>query len=111
MFIEKLFFFFYLNGLLNSNKTYQILYMPSSKSLPMGGRVYLTRLEHMAGFFHDKPDYSDETWSKFCDRVCHGDAWLTEDGFYSCSGHGDGGYGVYAYEKDGEITALEIRFL
>lgn len=65
----------------------------------------------MAGFFHDKPDYSDEAWSQFCDRVRHGDAWLTEDGFYSCSGHGDGGYAVYAYEKDGEITALEIRFL
>ena len=34
----------------------------------------------MAGFFHDKPDYSDEAWSKFCDRVCHGDAWRQKMG-------------------------------
>ena len=65
----------------------------------------------MAGFFHEKPDYSDKAWSQFCDRVRHGDAWLTDDGFYSCSGYGDGGYGVYAHEKEGEITALEIRFV
>ena len=65
----------------------------------------------LAGFFHNKPDYSDEAWSKFCDRIRHGDAWLTEDGFYSSSGYGDGCYGVYAYKQDGEITALEVRFL
>lgn len=41
----------------------------------------------LAGFFHNKPDYSDEAWSKFCDRIRHGDAWLTEDGFYSSSGY------------------------
>ena len=65
----------------------------------------------LAGFFHNKPDYSDEAWSKFCDRISHGDAWLIEDGFYSSSGYGDGCYGVYAQKTDGEITALEIRFL
>ena len=65
----------------------------------------------LAGFFHNKPDYSDETWSKFCNRIRHGDAWLTEDGFYSSSGYGDGCYGVYAYKQNGEITALELRFL
>ncbi len=65
----------------------------------------------LAGFFHNKPDYGDEEWSAFCDRIRHGDAWLTEDGFYSSSGYGDGCYGVYAYKQDGEITALELRFL
>lgn len=64
----------------------------------------------LAGFFHNKPDYSDDAWSKFCDRISHGDAWLIEDGFYSYSGYGDGCYGVYAQKTDGEITALEIRF-
>ncbi|MFR7742983.1 MAG: hypothetical protein ACLU3I_06635 [Acutalibacteraceae bacterium] len=61
----------------------------------------------------NKPDYhSDEAWSQgFCDRIRHGDAWLTEDGFYSSSGYGDGCYGVYAYKQDGEITALEVHFL
>lgn len=65
----------------------------------------------LAGFFHNKPDYSDEEWGAFCDRIRHGDAWLTEDGFYSSSGYGDGCYGVYAYKQNGEITALELRFL
>ncbi len=65
----------------------------------------------LAGFFHNKPDYSDKEWSTFCDRIRHGDVWLTADGFYSSSGYGDGCYGVYAYKQNGEITALEIRFL
>lgn len=65
----------------------------------------------MAGFFHNKPDYDDEAWNAFCDRIRHGDAWINEDGFYSSSGYGDGGYGVYAQEQNGEIVALEIRFI
>lgn len=65
----------------------------------------------LAGFFHYKPDYDDEAWSAFCDRVRHGDAWITEDGFYSSSGYGDGCYGVYAQKQNGEIVALEIRFI
>ena len=65
----------------------------------------------LAGFFHNKPDYDDDAWSAFCERVRNGDAWLTEDGFYSSSGHGDGGYGVFAHKQDGEIVALEIRFI
>lgn len=65
----------------------------------------------LAGFFHNKPDYTDDEWTAFCDRVRHGDAWLIKDGFYSSSGYGDGCYGVYAYEQGGEITAIEIRFL
>ena len=28
----------------------------------------------LAGFFHNKPDYSDEEWGRFCDRVRNGDA-------------------------------------
>lgn len=65
----------------------------------------------LAGFFHNKPDYTDDEWAAFCDRVRHGDAWLIKEGFYSSSGYGDGCYGVYAYEQGGEITAIEIRFL
>ena len=64
----------------------------------------------LAGFFHNKPDYDNDAWSKFCDRVATGDAWLTEDGFFSSSGYGDGSYGVYAKQKDGKAVALEIRF-
>ncbi len=29
----------------------------------------------------------------------------------SSSGNGDGCYGVYAHKQNGEITALEIRFM
>lgn len=65
----------------------------------------------LAGFFHNKPDYTDGEWAAFCERVRHGDVWLTKDGFYSSSGYGDGCYGVYAYKQGGEITAIEIRFL
>lgn len=65
----------------------------------------------LAGFFHNKPDFDDEAWSCFCDKVANGDVWLDDIGFYSSSGYGDGCYGVFAYKKNGEITALEIRFL
>ena len=64
----------------------------------------------MAGFSHNKPDYSDDEWHGFCERTSSGDAWITADGFYSSSGYGDGEYGVFAYNHNGEITALEIRF-
>ena len=52
----------------------------------------------LAGFFHNKPDYTDDEWAAFCDRVSHGDAWLIKDGFYSTSGYGDGCYGVYGLQ-------------
>lgn len=65
----------------------------------------------LAGFFHNKPDYSDEEWSALCDHIRKGDAWLTEDGFFSYTGYGDGGYPVFASKVHGEITALEVRFL
>lgn len=65
----------------------------------------------MAGFFHNKPDYSDDAWITFCNITRRGDAWLMEEGFCSSSGYGDGCYGVYAWKTNGEITALEIRFI
>ena len=65
----------------------------------------------LAGFFHNKPDYDDDAWQEFCDRIRDGDAWITEEGFCSSSGYGDGCYGVYAAVQNEEIVALEIRFL
>ena len=64
----------------------------------------------LAGFFMNKPDYTDEQWTEFCESICKGDAWIKDEGFFSSSGDGDGCYGVYAYKQNGEITALEIRF-
>lgn len=65
----------------------------------------------LAGFFMNKPDYSNDEWEKFCDFIRQGDAWIKDEGFFSSSGNGDGGYPVYAYKHNGEITALEIRFV
>ena len=64
----------------------------------------------LAGFFHNKPDYTYAEWHDFCEDIEHKDVWLTDGGFCSTSGDGDGCYPVYAYKQDGEITALEIRF-
>ena len=65
----------------------------------------------LAGFFMNKPDYTHEQWIELCNSTYGGDAWIRPEGFFSVSGHGDGGYPVYAYkDKDGSITALEIRF-
>lgn len=65
----------------------------------------------LAGFFMNKPDYTDDEWSDFCDYIRNGDAWIKNEGFFSSSGNGDGCYPVYAYKQNGEITALEIRFV
>ena len=66
----------------------------------------------MAGFFMDKPDYDDQQWECLCNSTRKGDAWIRDEGFFSSSGYGDGCYPVYATKTpEGEIVALEIRFL
>lgn len=66
----------------------------------------------MVGFFHNKPDYTDNEWSNFCNSLGNEDEWLTEEGFWSSSGYGDGCYSVYATKNEqGIINALEIRFI
>ena len=64
----------------------------------------------LAGFFHDKPDFTDAQWTAFCDQIKTGDTWLTDLGFFSVSGYGDGAYKVFAAKTGNEVTALEIRF-
>lgn len=72
-----------------------------------------------AGFFMNKPNYSDEEWSAFCDEIedFSKNAWLFNNklnttGFFSSSGYGDGCYPLYASkDKNGEIYAAEIRFI
>lgn len=66
----------------------------------------------LAGFFENKPDYSDKEWDNFCNRIKNGDAWMFDEGVFSSSGYGDGCYKVYAYKNlNEETTALEIRFI
>ena len=66
----------------------------------------------LAGFFTDKPDYSDEQWMELCNNLGTEDVWIRPEGFFSSSGYGDGSYPVLAAkDPKGEIFALEVRFL
>ncbi len=83
--------------------------IPTQKSMESIGTIGVDA--GMAGFFENKPDYSDSEWRELCNRTRQGDAWNFEEGVFSSSGYGDGEYPVYAYKVNGEIVALEIRFL
>ena len=65
----------------------------------------------LAGFFNNKPDYNDAQWHAFCEQILNGNAWITEDGFFTSSGYGDGSYPVKAFKLNGKIIALEIQFI
>lgn len=69
----------------------------------------------LAGFFNHKNEYSNEEWSDFCDRLCNreGKWWVNFDnGFFSESGWGDGGYYVYeSRNNNNEVIALKIAFI
>lgn len=88
----------YLNGII-----------PPQRSMEEVGSISVDA--GLAGFFMNKPDYNDDEWSAFCDSIRDGDAWIKDEGFFSSSGYGDGYYPVYAYRMNGEIVALEIRFI
>lgn len=67
----------------------------------------------LAGFFSHKPDFNDDVWNVFCNKIYKGTYWLMHDlceGFFTSSGYGDGYYPVYAYYRKNEIVALQIRF-
>lgn len=68
----------------------------------------------LAGFFNEKPDYTEEQWDEICEMVLGNEgvrAWMTEDGFFSNSGYGDGSYDVYAAKVNRKIVALYIEFI
>lgn len=72
----------------------------------------------LAGFFvSPKRDYSDLAWQEFCDWLFKNEVSgqptvrLTENSFFSSSGYGDGGYGVYAHKTNGVIDAIKIEFI
>lgn len=83
--------------------------LPAKKSMKKIGDICVDA--GLAAFFHNKPDYSLDEWLNFCDGKLGDKAWMRKDGFYSESDYGDGTYFVYAFEQDGEIVALEIRFM
>lgn len=72
----------------------------------------------LAGFFTKKPDFTSAEWERFCEDIGYEKKTFIHpfapkalaDGFFTCSGNGDGEYPVYAIKKQGKIVALEIRF-
>lgn len=83
--------------------------IPKQTSMKLIGEIGVDA--GLAGFFHEKQDFNDEEWSRFCENCISEDCMLNEYGFYSSSGYGDGCYPVYAYEKQHEKVALEIAFM
>ena len=62
----------------------------------------------LAGFFNDKPDFSDNEWYDLCDKISKGHVWNLYDGIFASSGYGDGFYDVYANEERNAFTIVFI---
>lgn len=76
----------------------------------------------LAGYYPSpKRDYNQKEWQKFCDwsfkeNVEHNpgnveNCFIHDGGFCTTSGYGDGGYGAFAYWRDGEFVALSLYFI
>lgn len=104
-----------LNGKKNTYNTIGIIgiylngIVPSQDSIKRIGFVGVDA--GLAGFFQNKPDFTKEQWADFCNQTRKGEAWITDLGFFSFSGGGDGEYDVFAYKVNEDIVALEIRFV
>lgn len=85
--------------------------IPTQKSMVEIGTIGVDA--GVAGFFENKPDYTEDEWDELCKKIKKGYAWIFTEGFFSESGFGDGGYPVYAFKSpdSGKITSLEIRFI
>ena len=77
----------------------------------------------LCGFFQNKPDFTNEEWTEFCQNISYngdGNLWEgknpDEKGFFTESGYGDGVYSCHAIrmaignKKTPRIVALELRF-
>ena len=66
----------------------------------------------MAGIFQNKPDLdSDEEWFGYCDAMNKHGHLISDFGFATNSGFGDGYYTAFAMKTESEeITAIELRF-
>lgn len=82
--------------------------IPEQKDLVEIG--YIAVDAGLAGFFENKPDYNNEEWNDFCEKIKTGNAWIDKYGFFTSSGYGDGVYPVFTYKQNGKITVLEIEF-
>ena len=73
---------------------------------------------YLAGFFNNKPDYSDDAWNSLLDSIYPNGAleksrdWaMGNDGFYSKTGFGNGVYTVYGRMEGDRCVGLEIIFI
>lgn len=66
----------------------------------------------LAGFFPNKPDYTDEQWNDLCNTVFSKGNYVSyKDGVVCTSGYGDGGYPVSeGYNLNDEVVKLTIWF-
>jgi len=63
----------------------------------------------LAGFFEDKPDYSDEEWFDLCKEVFRDEDYgMLDCGFWSQSGYGDGEYPVYIAQAANTTLAQAV---
>lgn len=68
----------------------------------------------MAGFFSDKPDYTEDQWADLLLRMEEhiGSTYIMENGFFSESGNGSGIFPVYvAKNKHGVAVSSKIDFI
>lgn len=78
----------------------------------------------MAGFFENKPDYSDVDWGKICGFVFEGfgterqkkfrvvdeNSPMKCKGFFSESGIGDGVYDLFSIKKHDKLVGYKLMF-
>ena len=78
----------------------------------------------LAGFFVNKPDYSDDEWDRICEylfkKECSRQSkrfWIVDEdtpllckGFFSESGAGDGEYFLYEIKQCGKIVGYRLEF-
>lgn len=62
----------------------------------------------LCGFYVNKPNFSREEWSEFCDKIKNDDYLEDYNGVCCSSGWGDGRYNVYTNK---ELNAFMIKFI
>ena len=75
----------------------------------------------LMGFFVDKPDYSDDEWSRMIDEMrayadAHGgkwpNVWTKDGGFMTSSGFGDGEYPVFLItDASGNAVGVMVVYI
>ena len=65
----------------------------------------------LAGYFNNKPDYTDKEWQEFCDKIGTASYLIEDDMFVTSTGWGDGGYPLRICLDGGDVVAATIEFI